>query len=353
MRKTLITALVGLGLAMIAGLGIAQADGDVSFGIRPTQASPDRPETFSYFSYSLKPGAVLSDEALVVNSGEVPVTLKLYAADGITAINGGTAFAQQGQESPGGSRGVGGWLSLPVAEIALEPGEQRVVPFTIHVPDGASPGHHVAGLVVEAPPTPGDGGQFSVSVIRQVGVAVVIEVPGAAVPGLTQGSRLEITGAGLRQQDDQGATFVIAVRNTGNQLVRAEGSLRITDAFGLALASIPFSMDTVLPGDATTFQITDPIHLADGDYLLTAVLEYAGAAALLEGIELTVKDGQPEGDPIDTVLSPPPITEIVPASTEDGGSGLDQDAPYGAPLVALVLAALALITFRVARKKFR
>jgi hypothetical protein len=50
-RKKLLIALVGLGLAVVGGSGIAQADGDVSFGIRPTQASEDRPQTSSYFSH--------------------------------------------------------------------------------------------------------------------------------------------------------------------------------------------------------------------------------------------------------------------------------------------------------------
>lgn len=188
------------------------ADGNVSFGIRPTKAYEGRPETFSYFSYKLVAGAVIFDEALVMNSGDVPVTLKLFAADGITAINGGTAFARQGQET----NGVARWLSLSVTEISLEPGEDRTVPFTINVPPDASPGHHVAGLVVEAPPSGGaptgeGGAQFTTSVVRQGGVAVVIDVSGPHVAGL------EITGANLKQQDDQGATFVIAVRNTGSQ----------------------------------------------------------------------------------------------------------------------------------------
>ncbi len=110
--KKLLIGLVGLGLAFLAGSGIAQAQagGDVSFGIRPTRAFEDRRESFSYFSHELAPGAVLSDAALVTNSGEVAVTLKLYAADGITAVNGGTAFEREGQEPTG----VTLWLSLSV-----------------------------------------------------------------------------------------------------------------------------------------------------------------------------------------------------------------------------------------------
>ncbi|MDP2949677.1 MAG: hypothetical protein Q8P22_09090 [Chloroflexota bacterium] len=278
-------------------------DGNMSFGIRPTKADPGRPGTFSYFVHELAPGSAMTDEALVMNSGDVPVTLKLFAADGITAINGGTAFAGQGQEI----NGVARWLSLSVTEISLEPGKDMVVPFTINVPPDASPGHHVAGLVVEAPPSGAGEGQFGARVVRQAGVAVVIDVPGPHVAGL------EITGASLKQQDDQGATFVIAVRNTGNIFIKAEGSLLITDLEDKDLASISLKMDTVLPGDTTTFQVTYPVHLSDGRYLLNAVLKYAdGQLALLEGAEVKVIDGQPavKGESKAPVL-PPAITKIM------------------------------------------
>lgn len=316
MKRKLSLALAVVSLALLAEAGIALADGNVSFGIRPTRAYEDRPQTFSYFSYELVPGSVMSDEALVMNSGDVPVTLKLFAADGITAVNGGTAFARQGQET----NGVSQWLSLAASAFSLEPGEEMVVPFTINVPSNASPGHHVAGLVVAAPSSgetsrTGEGeAQFTARVVRQAGVAVVIDVPGPHVAGL------EITGAELKQQDDQGATFVIAVRNTGNIFLKAEGSLLITDREGKELASVPLNMGTVLPGDTTTFQVTYPVHLADGQYLVTAALEYAdGQVAPLEGAEVQVIDGQPEvkGEFKGPVL-PPAITDIVGTREESG-----------------------------------
>jgi len=364
--KKLLIALVGLSLALLAGSGIAQAQagGEVSFGIRPTQAYEDRPQTFSYFSHELAPGAALTDEALVMNSGDVPVTLTLYAADGITAVNGGTAFAKQGQESTGVNR----WLSLSVTEIALAPGEEMVVPFTITVPSNASPGQHVAGLVVAAPPigeappaSPAgeDEGQFVVMVVQQVAVAVVIDVPGPRV------AALEITGTCLKEQGDLGATFVVAVRNTGNIFLKGEGSLLITDPNGEELASNPLKMGTVLPGDATRFQVTHPVRLTDGNYLVSAVLNYEGETAILEaeaalppaslaGVEINVKDGQPVvgcEPKEEEALPPASITEIGSPPGEDGGPPIGRYAAYGAPLLALALAALVFVLLRRARRR--
>ena len=349
MREKLVLALAGLGLAFLAGSGIAQADHDASFGIRPTKAFEDRPETFSYFSHELAPGALLTDEALVINDGDVPVTLKLYAIDAVTAQNTGTAFANEGQESTGASRGVSRWLSPSVTEVPLEPGEELVVPFTIKVPSDASPGHHVGGLIVEArtneeaSPSGEGEAQFGVKIVRRVGVAVVIDVPGPHVAGL------EITSAALRQQDDQGATFVIGVHNTGNIFLKGQGSAVLTDCNAGELASVPLKMDTVLPGDATTFQVTHPIRLADGCYLLNLLLNYDGKTARLEGVEFEVKDGQPvENDPEEGPL-PPPIADVFPTPAEGGGFPIGQYAAYGVPLLALALAA-AIILWRMRRR---
>jgi hypothetical protein len=347
--------LVALALGLLAWPRIAQAEEKVSFGIRPTKAHEGIPESFSYFIHTMAPGARTSDAALVMNKGEVPVTLKLYAADATTAINGGTSFANEGEEKSGVAR----WLSPSVAKLSLQPGEERVVPFTISVPSDASPGQHVAGLVLEAVTSsaePANGSAqtgLTVNVVRRAGVVVLIDVPGTHVAGL------EITGICLRQQDgDHGATFEYAVRNTGNVYVQGQGSLVIAHRDGLKLASIPVEMDTVLAGDATHFQVTHPVLLPDGSYLLSAALDYAqGKRAALGGAELKVKNRQPEVGcrPPEAKPQESPVAlgaTLLPA--EGGGSGppIGRYAVYSACSAALAAAAAAAILVRRTRKNW-
>ncbi|MGD8758996.1 MAG: DUF916 domain-containing protein [Anaerolineales bacterium] len=318
MKKRILVAaaLASLSLVLMAGSALAEDDTVISFGIRPTEAFADRPETFSYFSHEMSPGQILHDEALVINDGDVPLTLSLYAADAVTAQNGGTAFMHQGQLSPGGHRGVGGWITPSVTEIHLEPGEEMVVPFTIHVPEDAAPGQHIGGLLVEAPPaaqglSAGEGqAHFAVNVIRRVGVAVVIDVPGPRM------AELDINSVILRQQDNQGSTFEIEVSNNGNIYLRAEGELWVMAPDGLKLATIPLSLDTILPGDTTVYHITYPVHLISGDYVLSVFLDHGFGTASLEGVPLSVTYGDvplepahpttesPSGDPDSEVPSP-------------------------------------------------
>ena len=350
MRKSFTIPLAIFVLALLAGSAMAQTDSQIRFGIRPTEAYEDRPETFTYFSYQLAPGEVLTDAALILNSGFVPVSLHLYAADGFTAVNTGTAFTLKGEDALGQSVGTRRWLSFSDTDFRLEGAEEVIVPFTVTVPLDATPGHHVAGLVVKAPPK-GEGssvgedeGQFAAIVVQQAGVAVVIDVPGPHIAGL------EIISTCMKTQGDLGATFVIGVRNTGNIMLKAEGSLSVMDLNETELASVPLEMGTVLPGDTTTFQVDHPVRLGDGGYLLSDVLNYEGKTATLEGIELRVKDGQPEvGCDAEEEAEPP--ASIIGTITPFGGGGsfLVWIAILGGAALALALIILFIIRRRRAR----
>ncbi len=183
-------------------------------------------------------------------------------------------------------------------------------------------------------------------------MAVVIDVPGPHIAGL------EIISASLTQQDDQGATFEIAVHNTGNIFIKAEGSLLIADLQGKELASIPLKMDTVLPGDTTTFQVTYPVQLSDGQYLLKATLKYAdGQVALLKGAEVKVIDGQPEVKAESKVpVLPPSITKItspsgVPPAPPTGGPPAGVNWPVIGGVVAGVIIVALLVYFLAVRQR--
>ena len=298
-RISFVVMLSVLMLALIVLPALAQSSASISFGIRPTKALEGQEETYSYFSFRSSPGSVFNDEALVLNDGNEAVTLKLYAADGVTARNGGTDFARFGEEASGTSRGIHAWISLPFSELTLAPGEERLIPFQITIPADAAPGSYVAGLVVEAVPdmntidsmaTVVEGeAQFNVEVIRRVGVAVVIDIPGE------QKSSLEIENIALYRQDEQGTTFSVDLRNTGSTFLQSKGFFVVTDRNAeRIITTILLEFDTILPGDKVTFYVPRPARFADGKYLLSIVLDYDGEKAVLEGIGMNIKNGEPE-----------------------------------------------------------
>src|SRR3989304_506789 len=96
-RKIWLLLVAAAALAALALLpGAASAQSPLVFGIQPSQSSANTPSGSSYFTYTLAPGAGLDDMVVISNNGAEQVILNLYAADGITSINGSTAFAAAG-----------------------------------------------------------------------------------------------------------------------------------------------------------------------------------------------------------------------------------------------------------------
>ena len=339
-------------LVVLAGPQLAAAEVGVAFSIRPTNAFPDRPESFAYFSHVLSAGAELTDEALVRNDGAEPLTLMLYAADGVTAVNGGTTFAHRSAEP----NGVALWITPTVNTLELAPGEEQLVPFTIRVPAGMRSGEYVGGLVLEAAASAGERGgdtQFSVDVIQRMGVAVVVGIPGGTT------AEIGVTGIAMTEQDDDGSRFAVAVENSGELIARGVGTLWIRDADGLLLYEHEFAVDTVLPGTSTTLNVPLPVHLRDGAYELEArvaaqaVLHpaLAGATRSLRAT-VDVAGGQPARDAVGGLA--PPVREIGSAAETATGAEPSEERSVGSiPLrtyaLGLLFGILALVALR-ARK---
>ena len=325
-RIFLVIVFAGSMLGSFVDSVIAQSSTGISFGIRPTKALEGQEETFSYFSYRVSPGSVFDDEALVLNDGDEAVTLKIYAADGVTARNGGTDFTEFGGASTGASLGSHAWISLSVNEITLAPGEEQKIPFRVSIPADASAGQHIAGLVVEAipegstldSPDAADGeAQFNVKVIRRVGVAVVMDIPGEQI------SSLEIDNIFLYQQEEDGTTFAVDLRNTGNVFLQSSGFFVVTDRTAENLiTTIPLQFDTILPGDAVTFYVPRAARFADGEYLLSVFLEHEGKKVVLEGVGMKIKNGQPELEGVvrENIFSPEEIEVFFADAEKEAGS---------------------------------
>ncbi len=305
-KNLLIAILIALLLSPIIPV-IAQETEGISFGIRPTKATEGQEETFSYFSYRVSPASIFNDEALVMNSGNKTVTLKIYSADAITAQNGGTGFVEFGQQARGMSSGAHTWVRLAESEVVLGPGEERIIPFEVNIPADASPGQHIAGLVVEGEPeTTGVDTESGVEVktVHRVGVAVVMDVDGEKTSGL------KINNISLYQQNEEGTTFAVDLSNTGNIFLRPKGFFIVSDRNAeRIITTTPLNFDTILPGDSAIFFVPRSARFEDGKYLLSIVLEYEGKKAILEGIGMNIKNGQPqiEGQILDNLFTPEEI----------------------------------------------
>jgi hypothetical protein len=250
-RAALLAVLVALGVIVVPAGGAVAADDDVTWAVRT--ASNDLGRDRTGFEYALDPGAQVSDALVVVNHGDTALDLAVYAADGYTTDSGQLDLLVQGETSAA----VGAWVQVADDAISLAPGATAEVPFTVRVPDDATPGDYAGGVVTSL--TQDDSAQ-GITVDRRLGVTMHLRVGGELAPGvavedvhLAYHGTLNPFGAG-------GATVTYTIHNTGNTLVSGRENVAVAGPFGW-LGSVGAPVEAppqLLPGESWT--TSAPVH---------------------------------------------------------------------------------------------
>ncbi|MBA4181393.1 MAG: hypothetical protein C0506_12450 [Anaerolinea sp.] len=267
-------------LALLANGGAARGQGGLAFGISPAD------EGFgAYFSYTLEPGTTKTAVARVSNNGSAVISLRAYAADGISASGGGTAFGAFGEKRTG----VGAWLSLAQTQLNIDAGAAVAVPVTIAVPAGAAPGDYVAGIVVEAPPKAGAaGGNVNTSITERAGMAIVVRVPGAAAEKLALGNLCFNQETGSRY-------FEIPVQNQGAVISTATGTFKLETASGTHVFERPVEMGSLIPTLQTVVQVHAPQDPPPGKYTARVVMTQKDGQELQRESSITIPEKKVNG----------------------------------------------------------
>jgi len=299
-RRCSIALLVLLALALIAPATQAAAGG-AAFGIRPVRYDPARPATQGYFIYDTSPGQEVRDEVLVRNGGDAAGIVHLYAVDSMTAESSGTVFPDE--EAP--RRAVGTWIRLAEWDFSLEPGEERIVPFTVTSPADARDGQHVGGIAAaNAVVVQGaTAGAVRINTRNRAVTAVQVNLPGPSI------ERVAVTGVATGEQQAQ-QTIVLGLRNDGTAMVKPIGTLTITDAQGQEVQRLPLQLDTFLPDTAIRYPVAVQRQaLGAGQYRAKVALTYGASGVTSYEGEFSITAAQvaqvfPSAAP---ALAPPPI----------------------------------------------
>lgn len=278
----LLTALAFTGL----GTGPAQAaDGEVTWTVRT--ASNSYGEDRSSFSYGVNPGGEVEDAMVVANRGKSELTLAVYAADGYTTEKGGLDLLGRGEKSTA----VGIWLNAGRDTVKVAPGKTAEIPFTVKVPDNATPGDYVGGILTSLRQSDDTEG---IAVDRRLGIRVKLRVSGTLKPTLTV-ENLHVDYHGTANPFGQGdATVTYTLHNTGNALLTGTQNVTLTGPFGMLstdagkLAAPP----ELLPGEK--WKVTVPIHDVTPAFRLTAeatvtpvITDAAGSETPLKPVHAT------------------------------------------------------------------
>ncbi|CAN3977672.1 WxL protein peptidoglycan domain-containing protein [Kitasatospora purpeofusca] len=176
------------------------------------------------FQLSASPGATFADRAVVTNSTDGPLTLRLHVADAYNTPRDG-GLAVRGEEET--QRDVGTW-GKPEHDVVTVPAHASVtVPFTLTIPADAPPGDHVGALVAVDDRVQPGAGSF-IGVRRAVGARIYLRVEGPQRPALAvEGLRLTTRNPPVPGTGDSSTTVSFTLHNTGNVKLDPRATLRV------------------------------------------------------------------------------------------------------------------------------
>lgn len=253
-RATLIALLVAAAALLVGGGPAAAADAagpdDVTWTVRT--ASNGFGSDRTGYTYSIEPGASVDDALVVANHGDEPLDLAVYAADGYTTESGQFDLLTPDLEQAG----IGAWLvwGAGPGSVTVEPGASVELPFTVTVPDDATPGDYAGGVLTSL--TQADAAE-GISVDRRLGIRVDLRVGGELAPSLAV-EDVHVDHAGTLNPAAAGdAVVTYTLHNTGNTALSALQAVAVSGPFGVlrADAGEVDAPPPLLPGERWTVSV--------------------------------------------------------------------------------------------------
>lgn len=192
----------------------------LTFGI-----SPENPN-IPYFELTLNPGESVSDTLIAKNFSGETLNLMVEPVDGKTATNGGISYDFLNKGGPSQ------WISTTInSKYEIRPYRIQRIPFTISVPLNTPPGEYVAGFLAALVPTEPthdpnineSGNNFSVNVVTQIAVHVIIHVPGNEICKV-EIKKMDATVFGGQWR------FSMILNNSGNIHLKGKSNITIVDS---------------------------------------------------------------------------------------------------------------------------
>ena len=216
----------------------------VTFGIGPANVKgiDGRPN----LQYSVDPGANTADYVALLNFSTKPLTVNLYTVDAIDNSSGAIAFDPR--SAPGTDANT--WLTVhSPTSVTLPPSTTRhvgelVVPVSVHVPKTATPGDHLAGIIVSIIAIASSPGRANVNFEQRVALRTFFHVSGTLVPQLSVIDLHAVYHNNWNPIGAGSATVTYRVKNTGNVVLGGKERVTITGLFGStgsthAVADVP------------------------------------------------------------------------------------------------------------------
>ncbi len=178
------------------------------------------------------------------------------------------------------------WIIFSPGEVAVQPGQTHAIRVTITVPKDATPGDHLAALVVEQRP---DTIKLNRNVRQMVMRFRMASMFYITVPRATRRGTLTDLQASA---DARQIVVTPTLKNEGNSVVRPLSSLKVMDAAGYTVAELPEGESLpVLAGSTLSLPLVIEKALAPGAYTVKYRVDFQDGGKVTEGVtDLTVKE---------------------------------------------------------------
>lgn len=225
------------------------------------------------FEDRVDPGKTYEFVLKVRNESETEKTFYLSTKD-ITGIDesGRPQFATGADGEPT-VYNLSSWIQVSTEPITIPGGVTQSVPFTVVVPEDATPGSHFGAIFTDILPprlrTTGAGVGFS------VGSLINLQISGAIV----EDARLRAFATEKLVYNTLPATFETRFENLGNTLMRPTGFVSVVDMFGKEVANLRINENGagVFPQSERTYSVAwQQEGLVFGRYQAILSLVYGG-----------------------------------------------------------------------------
>lgn len=265
--KTYALLLTLVALAFLPSFLWAQSN-TVSLSVTPT-----------LFEMSASPQQVWQSNVKVINNN--PYNLTVY----LNTVN----FAPQGEAGQGKFLPVfetmtegttlAEWIEITSDAVVLAPGQSQSVPFTVRVPEDASPGGHFAAIMVGTRP-PNNGEDFQIKTSQIVTSLFFLRISGDVIEdGMIREFRSTETFYTTPE-----ANFELRFENKGNVHIQPQGEIKIKNMWGKERGIIPINHKThfgnVLPESIRKFEFAWRGELSPSD-----IGRYSAELALAYGTD--------------------------------------------------------------------
>lgn len=226
------------------GTAVLPADTEDRITWSVTPSGPDGPDGRRWVDLELDPGESVSDHLAVTNFGDVPATFSLSAADGYITRTGRFNMLPSNEESTD----AGTWIDLQET-VEVPADETVVVPYTLTVPENATPGDHPAGIAASVTSTQAGEGGTSLGVESRVGFRVTTRVTGEVQPAIAVPDVSAAYTASWNPFAPGEVRVSYDVANDGNIRLGAQSEVSTSALFGLLTQERGAPpVDELLPG---------------------------------------------------------------------------------------------------------